>query len=124
MGPDTKANTRELVRAPGGLLERLQRRVALEALCESDSSFGTEAVLLQPASTGEEASSEECQGALTQTRTLWGGGAPKRGHGAALEPLAELDDALGGVGAVTLIIAAAEMVTGQAAKERRSVNGR
>ena len=67
---------------------------------------------------------EACQWALTQTRTLWGGGAPKRGHGAALEPLAELDDALGGAGAVTLIIAAAEMVTGQAAKERRSVNGR
>ena len=73
MGPDTKANTRELVRAPGGLLERLQRRVALEALGESDSSFVTEAVLLQTASTGEEASSEECQGALTQKRTLGAG---------------------------------------------------
>ena len=48
----------------------------------------------------------------------------ERGHGAPLEPLAELGDALGGVGAVTIIIEAAELVTGQAAKGRRSVNGR
>ena len=53
-----------------------------------------------------------------------GCGALKRGHGTPLEPLAELDDALGGVGAVTLTIEAAELVTGQAAKGRRSVNGR
>ena len=65
-----------------------------------------------------------CQRALTQKQTLWGGGALERGHGAPLEPLAELGDALGGVGAVTLIIEAAELVTGQAAKGRRSVNGR
>ena len=52
MGPDTKANTRELVRAPGGLLERLQRRVALEALGESGCSLGTEAVASQTASRG------------------------------------------------------------------------
>ena len=53
---------------------------------------------------------QACQRAVTRKQTLWGGGAPKRGHGAALEPLAELDDALGGVGAVTLIIEAAELV--------------
>ena len=54
MGPDTKANTQDaVVRAPGGLLEKLQRRVALEALSESDSSFGTEVVPSQTASTGE-----------------------------------------------------------------------
>ena len=51
-GADTKANTRELVRAPGGLLERLQRGVALEALSESSSALGTELVVLQTASTG------------------------------------------------------------------------
>ena len=44
MGADTKANTRELVREVGGLLERLQRRVALEALCDRGSSFGAELV--------------------------------------------------------------------------------
>ena len=58
MGVDTKANTREPVRAPGGLLERLQCRVALDALGESGSSFGTEIVLLETASTGAEAGVE------------------------------------------------------------------
>ena len=43
-GADTKANTRELVRAPGGLLERLQRGVAFEALGERGYSFGIELV--------------------------------------------------------------------------------
>ena len=62
--------------------------------------------------------------ALTQKQTLWGGGALERGHGAPLERLAQLGDALGGVGAVTQMIEAAELVAGQAAKERRSVNGR
>ena len=65
-----------------------------------------------------------CQRALTQKQTLWGGGALERGHGAPLERLAQLGDALGGVGTVTEIIEAAELVTGQAAKGRRSVNGR
>ena len=67
---------------------------------------------------------EPCQGALTQKQTLRGGGAPERGHGAPLEPLAELGDALVGVGAVTIIIEAAELVGIQAAKGRRSVQGR
>ena len=61
--------------------------------------------------------------ALTKKRTLRGG-ALKRGHGAALEGLAQLVDALGGVGAAAIIIEAAELVVGQAAKGRRSVNGR
>ena len=67
---------------------------------------------------------QACQRALTQKQTLRGGSAPKRGHGAHLEPLAELGDALGGVGAVTPIIEAAELVVNQAAKGRGSVNGR
>ena len=52
MGADTKANTLELVREAGGLLERLQRRVALEALCNRGSSFGTEPVVLKTAGVG------------------------------------------------------------------------
>lgn len=40
------------VRAPGGLLELFQRRVALESLRESGSSFGTEVVGSQAASSG------------------------------------------------------------------------
>ena len=63
------------------------------------------------------------RGADTKANTRRGS-ALERDHGATLEPLAELGDALGGVGAVTLIIEAAELVTGQAAKQRRSVNGR
>ena len=37
---------------PSGLLQRLQRRVALEALGESGSSLGAEAVASQTASRG------------------------------------------------------------------------
>ena len=43
-GADTKANTRELVRTPGGLLEQMQRGVTLEGLGESGHSVGTEVV--------------------------------------------------------------------------------
>ena len=56
-------------------------------------------------------------------RTLGGGGALERGHGALLERLAQLGDALSGVLAVTIIFEAAELVASQAAKGRRSVNG-
>eukprot|EP00964_Phaeocystis_antarctica_P118566 scaffold82349_cov62-Phaeocystis_antarctica.AAC.4 len=53
------------------------------------------------------------------------GGALERGHGATLEALAQLGDALGGVGAVAATIEAAELVAGQAGKVGSgSVNGR
>ena len=58
---------------------------------------------------------QECQRALTQKQTLWGGGALERGHGAPLEPLAQLRDALGGVGAKAVRVEAAELVVGQTA---------
>ena len=38
-------------------------------------------------------------GGRTTERTEWGGGALEQRHGASLEPLAECDDALSGVGA-------------------------
>ena len=65
-----------------------------------------------------------CQGVLTLKRTLVGGCALQRGHGAPLERLAQLGDALGGVGAAAMTVDAAELVSAQAAKGRRSVNGR
>ena len=65
MGADRKANAQELIREAGGLLERLQRGVALETLGESESSLGAEAVGRDTASTGAEAGAEACQGALT-----------------------------------------------------------
>ena len=54
-----------------------------------------------------------CQRALTQKQTLWGSGALERGHRASLERLAELGDALGSVGALS-ILDAAQRVVGQA----------
>ena len=55
------------------------------------------------------------QRALTQKQTLWGVGALERGHGAPLEPLAQLRDALGGVGATAERVEAAELIVGQTA---------
>ena len=54
-GADRKAKTWELVRVPGRLLDGLQRGVALEALGESGSCFGTEFVPPQTANMGAEA---------------------------------------------------------------------
>ena len=65
-----------------------------------------------------------CQRAVTERRAVWGGDALERGHGAPLERTAQLGDALGGVGAAAAKINAAELVSAQAAKGRRSVNGR
>ena len=57
------------------------------------------------------------QGVLTQTRTLCvGSGAPELGHGASLERLAQLGDALSGVGALARAVEAAEFVAFQAAR--------
>ena len=58
-----------------------------------------------------------------------GGGALERGHGALLERLAQLGNALGGVGTlditITIFVEAAELVRGQAASTGKgSVNGR
>ena len=71
----------------------------------------TELVVSQTAMGGTRVVSEQvCQRALTQKQTLWGGGALQRGHGAPLEPLAQLGDALGSVGAITMFIDTAEHV--------------
>ena len=44
-------------------------------------------------------------------------GALERGDGAAPEPLAQLGDALGGVGAIATVVDAAELVDAQAASK-------
>ena len=51
-----------------------------------------------------------------------GGGALQRGHGAPLERLAQLGNALGGVAAEAVNAEAAELVLGQAAKAKRGVS--
>ena len=71
MGADRKANAQGPVRGSCGLLELLQRDVALEALGKSESSLRAEAVVAQTASMGAEVGAEACQGALTQKQTLW-----------------------------------------------------
>jgi hypothetical protein len=92
-GIDRKANSRP-VRATGGLLQGLQRRVALEALRESSCSFWTDLVAPQTASTGVEAGVKKCQRALTQKQTLWGGGAHQLGDLRLLEDGGERGGAL------------------------------
>ena len=49
-------------------------------------------------------------------------GAPQRGHGAPLEPLAQLGDALGGVGAAAVTIKATELVAEHAANGKAVVS--
>ena len=74
---------------------------------------------------GKVSRGEVSRGADTKANTFGGGGALERGNGAPLEPLAQLGDALRGVGASSYLrIEAAEKVEGQAANGRRSVNGR
>ena len=61
---------------PSSLLQRLQCGVALESLCDRGCSFGTESVVHKTAAGGgSEVSGEPCQRALTEKRTLRGGGA-------------------------------------------------
>ena len=124
-----KQTLRRWFECPSSLLERLQRRVALEALGERGSSFGTEAVVLE---TVRERWGENGQkagvsaGADTKANTLGTGGALQRGQGALLERLAQLGDALRGVGAAAILIEATDLVVGQAASMggSESVSGR
>ena len=44
---------------------------------------------------------------------IYGGGSRERRHGAALEPLAQRSDALGGVGSAAVYVEATESVTGE-----------
>ena len=74
-----------------------------------------ELVLAQPASKGEGGGG--CQRGLARERALRCGGAPERGDRAALKPLAQLGDALGGVGAAAIAAEAAELVAAQAASK-------
>ena len=65
-------------------------------------------------------------GADTKANTLGAGDALQRGHGALLERLAQLGDALRVIGAVAIAIEATDLVVGQAASMggSESVSGR
>ena len=52
-----------------------------------------------------------------QVACRYGRGSREGRHGAALKPLAQRSDALGGVGAFAVFVDAAERVVGEAARE-------
>ena len=109
----------------GGALEVGDHRL-LEDGSKRRGALGSDAVVPDTARDGWGHSERAgaCQRALTRKQTLQGGGALQRGDRAPLEPLAQLGDALRGVGAAAVPIKAAELVVAQAAKGRRSVSGR
>ena len=85
MGAEHKSKHSAAGSSAGGLLERLQQ-AALEALGESSSSFRTEVVASQTASTRDGgAGAEECQRALTERRTLGGSSVLERPDSAVLQ---------------------------------------
>ena len=116
MGADRKANTRG-----GGALEGGDLRL-LEDGGKCGGALVLDAVEVETASKGQDGNGERIgmsMGDGLKPTTLWGGGAPERGHGAPLERTAQLGDALSGVGAVAILTDAAELVAGQAATGRR-----
>ena len=122
MGTDTKGTHYN----GGGTLEVGDHRL-FEDGCECGRALNSDVVETKTASEGwseDGVRAAVCQGALTRKQTLQGGGALQRGDRAPLEPLAQLGDALRGVGAAAVPIKAAELVVAQAAKGRRSVSGR
>ena len=90
----------------------------LEDGSEHGGALGSDTVLRDTASDGQNGNSERVgvsMGADRKANTQ-GGGARERGHGTPLERLAQIGDALHGVGAFALPIDAAELVIGQTAK--------
>ena len=119
--------TRERALRCGGALERGDC-TALEPLAQlSDALGGVSAGAAMVADAAEPVASQAAskvgaeggcrQQGPTRERALGCGGALERGDGAALEPFAQLGDALGGVGAFTIDAEAAELVAEQAASK-------
>ena len=101
----------------GGALELLDLCL-FEDGGERGGALVSDAVASEPVNerwSGDGERSGVSRGADTKANTLGAGGALQRGHGALLERLAQLGDALGGVGATALIVEAAELVVGQTA---------
>ena len=111
-GADTKANT------PGcGALELLDLRL-LEDSRELGDALVSDVVAantVQARPSGDDEKAGMSAGADTKANTLGAGGALQRCHGALLERLAQLGDALRGVGAESKGIEATDLVVGQAA---------
>ena len=121
------ALTRKQTLRGGGALEDGNLR-PLEEGSKRNSAIVSDVVARETAQHGRGWGGERAgmsKGVDTKSNT-WGAGALERGHGAPLEPLAQLGDAKGGVGTVdiTIIIRveAAEPVFTQAAKGSRGVS--
>ena len=116
MGTDAKANT-----SGCGALELGDSRL-FEDGSERGGALVSDVVAADTAGEGRSKDSERAslsRGADRKANAR-GGSALERGHRTSLERLAELGDALRGVGAAADAVDAAELVTGQAAKGRRS----
>ena len=114
-GSDKSAGALGLVQAPNSVLERLQRRIVLECSSDGGTSFRTKLIILETTEHGTKAASV---GTGTKASALCYG-TLERGHGAPIEAIAQLDEACNGVCALTLVLDAAEFVSGQAAKVER-----
>ena len=113
-GADTKANT---LGAAAHL--RLVIFVSLRMAASAVAPWAPIWLPLRLRARGRMGDGERVGVSVALTRHSWGGGALERGHGAPLDPFAQLGDALGGVGTVDILIIilveAAEQVVGQAA---------
>jgi len=121
------ALTRKQTLWGGGALEDGNLR-PLEEGSKRNSAIVSDVVARETAQHGRGWGGERAgmsTGVDTKSNT-WGAGALERGHGAPLEPLAQLGDAQGGVGTaditIIILVEAAEPVFTQAAKGRRGVS--
>ena len=117
------ALTRKQTLWGGGALEDGNLR-PLEEGSKRNSAIVSDVVARETAQHGRGWGGERAgmsTGVDTKSNT-WGAGALERGHGAPLEPLAQLGDALGGVDAVAAPVEATELVLGQADTRERGVS--
>ena len=94
--------------------EAVKLEAYIQRALRGAAAHSSEVIALPIIPTGE---GYRCQRGPTRERVLRCGGALERGDGAALQPLAQLGDALGGVGAVAIVVEAAEPAEGQAASK-------
>ena len=121
-----RALTERRTLSGGGAPQRGNLRL-LEDGSECGGALESDVVFTETAGEGRSEDGERAvvsRGADRKANTRVGGGALERGHCASFERLAQLGDALSVVGAEAILVEAAELVESQAAKGRRSVNGR
>ena len=121
-GADTRASTTGWYAPERGHVALLER---LAQLGDALAGVGAVAFIIEAAEPvhGQAATQERGVSMAADTKAnALGRGALERGHVALLERLAQLGDALGGVGAAAEDVEAAELVPGQAATRERGVS--